>query len=316
MSDCQRCEAKSPNAFLCPRCQTSVHRTLREMPWWLQRLTEAAVGQTRMSDNGGRKSARRKDLDGDAELASYIEPLPNNRDDDLEKARRDRQKAALAHALATGGVNAKASTLLAEIHDSLGYWVRVLCEARGIQPPLLNSARTLGVSRALWLAANITAIAASEDAGEICSDIEGHHHDIVDCVNRPIRWWILGDCPQWLDPAHDREAGPCGAPLRVPAQTTEVSCRKCKARHNVQLLLLARKYDAEGQPMSRKKLVRYNGDLPSEFQVPPRTLRDWLDRGALAPCGADIEGDPLYSWVDVRLLMLNSKHASVTRRVP
>ena len=48
-------------------------------------------------------------LDGDAELASCIEQLPS--DDDLDKARRKRQQLA-RHALATGGINARASELL------------------------------------------------------------------------------------------------------------------------------------------------------------------------------------------------------------
>lgn len=312
LTECQRCGGKASDAFLCGLCTRSLGKTLAEMPWWLHRLTETALGQTRMSDNGGRKSARRRDLDGDKALAAYIEPLPN--EDDLGKARRLRQKAALAHALATGGINAKASELLAEINDGLAYWMRVLCEARGVTIPTLGVGPTLGALRATWLAGNINAIAASQDAGDIGMDIKGWMNEIRDCVNRPVRYWVLGDCPQWLDASAERDEGPCGAPLRVPAETVEARCRKCGAKHNVKLLLLARKYDAEGQPMTRRKLVRYNNELPNEFQVPPRTLRDWLYRGALAPCGANPEGDPLYSWVDVRLLMIDSKHASVTRR--
>jgi hypothetical protein len=117
MSDCTRCGAKANNAFLCRKCLLTAQTTLADLPWWLNRLTEAAVGQTRMTDNVGRKSARRKDLDGDAELAACIELLPKA--DDLEKARTARQKQSLAHAVATGGVNLRASELLAEIADSL-----------------------------------------------------------------------------------------------------------------------------------------------------------------------------------------------------
>ena len=71
MTDCTRCGAKANNSFLCRNCVTTAQTTLADLPWWLNRLTEAAVGQTRMTDNAGRKSARRKDLDGDAELAAH-----------------------------------------------------------------------------------------------------------------------------------------------------------------------------------------------------------------------------------------------------
>ena len=60
MTECRRCGAKA-QLFLCPRCTTTLQRTLDDLPWWLNRLTEAAVGQTRMSDNAGRKSAARRD---------------------------------------------------------------------------------------------------------------------------------------------------------------------------------------------------------------------------------------------------------------
>ena len=312
MTECHRCGGKAHNAFLCSPCQTHLRKLLTEMPWWLSRLTETAIGQTKMSDNSGRKSAARKDLDGDKDLAACIETLPPNRDDDLEQARKAREKAALAHALATGGINARASELLAQIADSLGYWCRVLCEARGITYTPTGSSRSFGANHAKWLRINLNAISASEEAGDILGEIETALEDIVQIVNRPVRWWDLGQC-SGIDRKTDEE---CGVGLRVPAETDEVQCRRCGTRHNVHRLLLARKYEAEGQPMNRRKLVRYNRDLPAEFQVPERTLRVWLERGALAPCGADPEGDPLYSWIDVRLLMLDSKHASVTRRVP
>jgi hypothetical protein len=277
--------------------------TLSDLPWWLSRLTEAAVGQTRMTDNAGRKSARRKDLDGDTELAACIELLPKA--DDLEKARKARQEAALAHALATGGVNHRASELLAEISDSLAYWCRVLCEARGenYTPYKASPLPTaLGAEHARWLRINTGAIAGHQDAADILGDIETHLEDIVRIVNRPIRWWHLGECPGW------RDDEPCLNELRVPEGSEEVQCRRCKTRHTVHLLLLARKAEAENKHMTKRELTRYNRELPAEFQIPPRTLQHWLDSGRLAAC-LELAGDPLYSWVDVRLLMLRTKHA-------
>ena len=298
MTECRQCGAKAHNAFLCGRCTDKLRDILASLPWWLDRLTETAIGQTRMSDNAGRKSAARRDLDGDAELASCIEMLPN--DDDLEKARRKREKLALAHALATGGINAKASELLATIADSLGYWTRVLCEQRGADVPTLPAGPAMGASLAAWLAINSAAIALSEDAADIAGDIAGHMDDIIKTINRPQRWWALGECPTQTD---DREE--CGTELRAPAETEEVQCRKCGTRHNVHRLLLARKADAEKNLMTRQQLIRYNRELPAEFQVSPRTLRHWLQTGRLCACSGDDDGDdPLYSWVDVQTLVL------------
>jgi hypothetical protein len=278
---------------------------LTELPGWQERLTEAALGQTRMSDNAGRKSARRRDIDGDAELASCIESLPV--DDDLDKARRLREKAALAHALSTGGIDARASELLAEIADSLLSWCRTLCEARGlVYAP--GSSRTLGAQHARWLRRHIDSITASEDAGDIAADLLGRdkkRRGVIDqierAVNRPLRYWPLGQCPAETDD------GPCEAELpRVPEHTEDVKCRDCGTRHVVSRVLLIRKHEREGKPQKRRELVRYNTDLPPEFQIPPRTLRHWLANGTLTPCGWDGE-DPLYSWMDVRLLMLDRR---------
>lgn len=298
MTECTRCGAKANNSFLCRNCVNTAQTTLADLPWWLNRLTETAVGQTRMTDNAGRKSARRKDLDGDTDLAACIELLPKA--DDLDKARRARQDAALTHALATGGVNARASQLLATIADSLGYWCRVLCEIRGLNYTPSPLPATVGANHARWLRVNIGAIATYDDAADIVGDIEGHLEDIVKIVNRPVRWWHLGPCPGW------RDDQPCQTELRVPEGSEEVHCRRCKNTHTVQLLLLARKAEAEQKHMTKRELTRYNRELPPEFQIPPRTLQHWLDSGRLAAC-LELAGDPLYSWMDVRLLMLNTK---------
>ncbi len=299
MTECGRCGAKAHNTFLCRECITTAQTILADLPWWLDRLTETATGQTRMADNGGRRSARRKDLDGDSELAACIELLPKA--DDLEKARKARQKQSLAHAVATGGVNLRASELLAEIADSLSYWCRVLCEQRGLHYEPSPLPATHGANHARWLRVNVGAIAGYEDAADIVGDLETHLEDIVKVINRPIRWWHLGPCPGW------RDDQPCLTELRVPAESDEVHCRRCKNTHTVQLLLLAKKAEAEANTMTRKQLTRYNRELPAEFQVPPRTLQHWLDTGRLTATGT--EGDPLYSWMDVRLLMLTTKHA-------
>ena len=319
MTECRRCGGRA-SAFLCPRCTTKVDTGLRELPWLLRCLTETATGQTRMSDNGGRRSARRKDLDGDRELAACIEPLPPNKDNNLERARREREQHALATALASGRIHARASQLLGEVADGLAFWCRVICEARGIayvpirfmgrrfigplQTDAVRASRptSLGGAEAVWLVVHVASIALSEEADDIASDVERWAEEITIVINRPVRYWPLGQCPA------ETSDGPCEAELpRVPEHTEEVRCRSCRSVHSVSRVLVIRKHEREGEPQTWRSLRKYNRDLPPEFQVPERTLRDWLARGRLAPCGANPEGDPLYSWVDVRLLALDKR---------
>lgn len=318
MTDCQRCGAKAHNAFICRKCEQTVRQVLTDLPWWLARLTEAATGQTRMSDNGGRKSAPRKGLDGETPLAQCIEPLPD--EDDLEKARRKRAKAALAHALAAGGIDPRASELLGEITDSLGYWIRVLCEQRGVEIPLLRAGRTPGALRAKWLALHVSAIAASEDADEICCDIESHMDDIVATINRPIPIRHLGKCPTW----NEDKRRICGVELRAPEEELEVYCRRCKITHSVHRLLLARQEEAERTPITWDKLVKVNRMQPDGYQVPLRTLQHWRTREYLRPRGwlrpdgqrgIARHGDqdqPLFLWSDVRNLRVGRRQRETT----
>lgn len=317
MSECSRCKGAVVDAFICRSCQLELVETLRELPYWLETLTETALGLTRMSDNAGRKSAARRDLDGDRELAACIEPLPSG--DDLQKARIARQKQSLAHALATGGVNARASELLAEIADGLVFWCRVLCEQRGLDYTPPPTGRALGVNHAQWLAHHVDSIAASQDAGDIAADILGRdkrRRSIIDqiqaVINRPWRWWQLGQCPTPIRvegpprAGHPRPTIPCNADLSAREDATRIRCPECHALHNVHRLLWSRKSEAEAEPMTERQLVRYNRELPPEFQVPPRTLAHWLVTGRLCACG-ELDGDPLYSWLDVRLLQVVRK---------
>lgn len=324
MTDCRFCgSTKAHNAFLCRPCLQTLNANLRSLPWWLGRLTETVVGQTRMSDNGGRRSARRADINGEKPLAECIEPLPNEAD--LKKARKAREQHALSVALAAGGCNARASQLLADIADSLAYWVRVLSETAGQPIPHLPAGTTTGVPHTLWLTAHINAIAAHEDAADIATDVAGHILDIIACVNRPVPIRDLGPCPTWIE--HDGRAGhPCGVPLRAPADDTEVHCRRCRTTHNVNRLLLARMEDLEHEHYTAAELVRIMRRIPEEYRVTDRTLRRWRESGKLTPVGWRRGGPdgrtviitkhsdadtPVYAWSDVQRLKATDRRVGV-----
>jgi len=257
-------------------------------------LYETATGQTRMSDNGGRRSARRKDLDGEKLLAECIEQLP--RMTDLEKARAAREKAVLASALASGGVNARASELLATVADGLAYWVRVLCEERGVDySPVQVPSTAYGARYAAWLAVYVAAIAASPDAGDITTDIEGWRDDIETAVNRPVRQKYLGPCPTQLD------GEDCGLELTAPPEAIETYCRRCKTTHNVNRVSMVILASGRLRELPWERILDFNRKVPREFQVPPRTLRWWRQSDRIKPFRM-CDGVPLYRWADVETL--------------
>jgi hypothetical protein len=319
MIECRRCGAKTPNTFLCGRCTDGLRQNLQELPWWLNRLTETALGHTKMSDNGGRRSAPRTGLNGDTALAACIEQLPRT-EDDLDKARRERQKLALAHALAAGGLNARACELSAQIADSLGYWIRVLCEQRNLRVPELARRPGAGDLKAHWLWMHHGAIVQSEDAADIAGDVDGHLDDIVRTVNRPLRVWYLGDCPAW----DDKRDTQCGQPLRAPEGSIETYCPRCHATHNVNRLFLARVDQAEREVVTFKEILSINRGMPAEYQIAARTLQHWRASGLLRPHqwlrpdgrkgltqhGAD--DVPLFSWADVKRLQLRKPQRAAT----
>jgi hypothetical protein len=296
VAECQRCGSKS-QLFLCSQCTTRVHRNLIELPWWLNRLTEAAVGQTKMSDNGGRRSTPRTGVKGETLLAQCIEQFPNEREEDLEKARRQREKVALAHALSAGGVNARASELLASIADGLQYWVKDLCDSRGIQYQALRFRGTrfigplrmgevrrprpnaAGAEYALWLAEYVSAIASSEYAVDMVSDVEGFLEDITKRVNRPPEQRLCGPCPTI------KEGGlRCDMQLRAPRDAVEVYCPACKNTHNVEQLEIRLFNEISEQLFTIPELAKVV--LPKLGEAIPRsTLHYWLQKGHLKPAG-------------------------------
>ena len=321
MSECRSCGGRA-TVFLCHPCEKRLGRDLADLPWWLERLTEAALGQTRMSDNGGRRSAARRDLDGETPLAECIATLPDG-EPDLAKAQHARHQAALSKALAAGGINHRASRLLAEIADSLGYWVRVLCESHGVIyiPPV---SATHGGDFAAWLAVHVSAISGSEDAGTISDEVQTHIADIVQCVNRPIPVRTLGRCPTWVESAQ------CGQPLRAPADLDEVKCRACKTIHAVNRLMLQTMTELGDRHFTAAELATACRRLPEEFRVTDRTLRRWRRLGLLRPVGWRRGGpagrrvptwhsdadEPEYAWADIEALRTRDRRRVAVESQP
>lgn len=171
-AQCQSCSAPSPDAFICKRCQADLRRMLADLPWWIDRLAEAAIGQAKLGDGGRRTSSEPAGLKGDDEVLSKCrcghpehalrdecgQPIPTTitvvldepdqdgnmtrqeRGPDTYCACREYQPAAtqtkLRNAfLAAGRVNARAVNMLDKVHNALTTIVRDLCESRGVELP-------------------------------------------------------------------------------------------------------------------------------------------------------------------------------------
>ncbi|QST89291.1 helix-turn-helix DNA binding domain protein [Mycobacterium phage prophi104-2] len=134
MTKCKRCE-RATDLFVCKACISELRKRLADLPWWIDRLTETAVGQANLGD-GARKGERRDVLHGDDTLVSHVEPFPRDKDTTpTARDRRDRHQGALWHALALGRVNGRASDELDRIHNALSTTIRDMCETRGLDVP-------------------------------------------------------------------------------------------------------------------------------------------------------------------------------------
>lgn len=134
MTKCKRCD-RATDLFVCKACISELRKRLADLPWWLDRLTETAVGQANLGD-GARRGERRDVLHGDDTLDSHVEPFPRDKDTTpTPRDHRDRHQAALWHALALGRVNGRASDELDRIGNALSTTIRDMCETRGLQVP-------------------------------------------------------------------------------------------------------------------------------------------------------------------------------------
>lgn len=85
---CQSCAGRA-QLYLCGTCQSKLRTTLDELPWWLEALSDAAVGHVRLGDSGGGRSTARREpfKGGDEALAKCMCGHPETSHDDYYVAR-------------------------------------------------------------------------------------------------------------------------------------------------------------------------------------------------------------------------------------
>lgn len=224
MSKCRVCEGRA-QLFLCLTHITTLRETLHDLPWWLDKLDEAAVGQVRMSDPG-RRSTRAHELD------EFTGPDGAEK---LDKARKE-GRFDIDVALAGGRVNGKASRLADEAANGITTWVRHLCESRGIEPPKMDTRGCVA-----WLEKRTHAIASDEAAKE-CHDWAV---DLTDSIRRTVN---RGEGPRFCGPctttltdeqraklmqAGEDDRTQCRTQLYAKRGVSLVTCPACRTEHDV-----------------------------------------------------------------------------------
>jgi hypothetical protein len=303
---CTACTGRS-TLFLCGPCQSKLRDLLEHLPQWITHLEEAAIGQVCLGDGGGgRSTARREPFKGDDE--------PPQGD-----------PALLRRFLAAGRVNARASTMLDAVRNSLTTWTRHLGETRGIVfvrpgfigPLLPGHVRLANTTPAVlaFLAENVGAIACDEAAGECLAELEDHVRAIEKVINRPLAMRYLGPCRTF----DERTRRSCGTQLQCREDVLEVTCPKCRHTYNANHLQSLTEDDLERRKMTIDQLLGYMRRLPEEYRVDERKLRRWRKPNKdgvvrLKACGfrrADgrevinrhsEDDEPLYRWADIKAL--------------
>ena len=157
-------------------------------------------------------------------------------------------------------------------------------------------------SIALFLAANVGAIACDEQAGDCYADIRAAVDAIDRMINRPIPPRYCGPCPAVVGDAGET----CDTALLADRKATEVQCWSCHTLHDVDTIeqeLWARVDEWLLSPSEITMVMDYFGE-----PVPPSTIRRWKMEGKL-PIRGYRDGKPRYWSADVRRLR-NGKTAA------
>lgn len=312
MTKCQSCGGRA-QLVLCGRCEAKIREILREMPWWLDRLTETAVGHARLGTPVRRARAAPKHFRGDdSPIAEFPQDDDQTTTSDVE-ALRQRHIAVRRQALAMGGVHPSASELLDTITNMLSTWIRDICETRSVEPPALRHAKPMGA----WLAARTNTIAAADGADEFLDELTERFRAVRRVVNRPTPLVPYGPCPA---KSGDKR---CATPLLARVGASEVTCARCKTQHDTSDIIDQYLSGRDDQHFTRKEILIVMSILGESISArrfqrwcTPKKLPDGTTqppqlrpRGYRRPDGRrgiarhSDEDEPVYMLGDVRKLM-------------
>ncbi|ADL71249.1 hypothetical protein ISLAND3_67 [Mycobacterium phage Island3] len=276
MTACQVCEGRA-QLYLCLTHITALRNALNDLPWWLERLEEAVVGQVRLGDPG-RRGTKTHELD------AYTGPDAAEKLAQALADGRFRRSAVLA----LGRVNPKASRLRDRARAELVVWVRYLCEHHGAEVPRDTETREL----AKWLEQHTQAIAGDEAAKDCHNAVVDLIEQIRRVVNRPEPPEYCGPCQHQFtveerDARRERDLedrAECRTQLYARRGARWVRCPECGTEHEVATLQEALLAEADEYSFSISDLSDFI--LPKlGMEIPRRTLQHWAQRGELVPSG-------------------------------
>jgi len=264
MTECQKCFAKT-QTYLCTRCITDLRKQLLGLPTLIDDLDDAAIGNTRLSNETSRQKG---------------------------------------FASRTPAFDDRANRLIEEIGDTVGQWARSMARTHGvlISPPVTwhkpwDVYRHTTRDYAVFLAAHVNNLAADPDVGELCASIRSYvkrAHVIVDRRTPPQ---FCGPCPATvIDHRHclkNSDGGSCdgyrdhqcATRLMSARGAVEVTCPACGAAHRTEALLNHLLVHADDHRYTIPDLYRVLRMLNEPVQM--KTLYHWaLPRvGRLRPAG-------------------------------
>lgn len=327
-TECQACTAPT-DLYLCSRCTGELKRMFRGLvqgpyitavagqtksggswmierrtPGLLEHLAEAAIGQVRISEGGGKRSRA-------TGLVKYTDPKPAT--DGLggtEGQRRleqdsDDGRFDITSVLRQGGLNPKAVALLTETHRTLCDCVDELA-FNGVIPPAHFAAtprESLPASfrMAEWLTRQMSALPLIDTVGMVYTKIDAITRRIERAIDRPEPPRTCGPCPTII--GHNRQE--CATALEARHGQTEVTCPACHQTYNTEQLITRTFNALHYKTFTIRELV--DTVLPrAQEPVPRRTLYDWVAKGKLKARG-ESNGQPTYLLADVRRLRATSK---------
>jgi len=254
---CQKCRGRaSSGSHLCGTCTVDLRRQLLHLPTLVDYLEDAAIGLTKMGEDGG----SRRGFESSTPILDF-----------------------------------RASDLLEALHSTLGQWATEIARRHSavISPPVnwhrpVAEYRYRSADYAVFLAAHVDHLASDPDCGDLCATLSAYVKRALVILNRKAPPLFCGPCPTRItDHSRCTDCGQreheCATRLMARRGAVEVVCPACKTTHNVERLinhLLARADDFRATIPELHRVLRMLGT-----PVTQRTLYRWARTGVLKPAG-------------------------------
>lgn len=200
----------------------------------------------------------------------------------------------VARSAETGlGWNERAGDLARQLHNTLGGWVRVLCEDNALPVDMADRTTVL----AEWLRAHEVHVRAHEAVGDLWDEIRSLAAQARQAIDRRPDRSYLGIC------SAPTGEGPCPADLYVIGARLTVHCPACGTGHHVEYRRDVMVAAVAGQLGTAVEVSRALSAMTGT-PVPVNTIRSWALRGKLAQHPPrEGERHPRYRIADVERLL-------------